>query len=116
MENGMMAQLVAQVTYYFSDENVSRDTYMLGQMDQEHYLPIAEIASWPRVQDITRTIGNNIELVTQALRACPYAEVEGSRVRPRQSRFISPHLPLPQHMFQFQEPRELIDHNNNIIM
>jgi len=92
MENGMMAQLVAQVTYYFSDENVSRDTYMWVLMDQEHYIPIAEIASWPR-----------------ALRACPYAEVEGSRVRPR---FIPPHLPLPQHMFQ---PRELIDHNNNII-
>ena len=106
----MMAQLVAEVTYYFSDENVSRDTYMWVLMDQEHYIPIAEIASWPRVQDITRTIGNNIELVTQALRACPYAEVEGSRVRPRQSRFI-PHLPLPL----AREPRELIDHNNNIM-
>ena len=104
MENGMMAQLVAQVTFYFSDENVSRDTYMWGKMDQEHYLPIAEIASWPRVQAITSTIGNNIEIVTQALRACPNAEVEGSRVRPRQSRFISPYLPQPQPMFQFLPP------------
>ena len=106
----VMARLVAQVTFYFSEDNLSTDSYMRGQMDQEHYLPIAEIASWRRVQAITRTIGNNIEIVTQALRACPNAEVEGSRVRPRQSRFI-PHLPLPL----AREPRELIDHNNNIM-
>ena len=103
MENEMMvmARLVAQVTFYFSEDNLSRDTYMWGKMDQEHYLPIAEIASWRRVQAITSTIGNNIELVTQALRACPNAEVQGSRVRPRQSWFISP---FPQPMFQFPPP------------
>ena len=100
----IMAELVAQVTHYFSDDNLKNDTYMWEQMDQEHYLPIAEIARWRRVQLITSTIGNNIEIVTQALRACPNAEVEGSRVRPRQSRFISPHLPQPQPMFQFLPP------------
>ena len=104
MDNTMKAQLVRQLTYYFSDENLENDTHMKANMDPDNYLPITMIASFYRVLKITNSI--DIELVTHALRECPNVEVQGWRVRPKQATrgpIVVQQLPPPQ-MFQVPPP------------
>lgn len=45
-------------------ENLSNDTYLLSQMDAEQYVPIATIARFNKVKNLT----NNLEVVVEVLR------------------------------------------------
>lgn len=48
--------LQQQLEYYFSKENLSRDTYLISQMDSEQYVPIATIANFEQVKKLTRDL------------------------------------------------------------
>lgn len=41
-----------QVEYYFSKDNLVKDTYLQGLMDAEGYVPLAEIAKFRRIQQL----------------------------------------------------------------
>ena len=56
--------LQQQLEYYFSKENLSRDTYLISQMDSEQYVPIATIASFEQVKKLTR----DLSLVVRVLK------------------------------------------------
>lgn len=58
------AALKKQLEYYFSTENLMRDTYLVSQMDSEHYVPITTIASFEQVKKLT----HDIDLVVEVLK------------------------------------------------
>ncbi|XP_032240362.2 la-related protein 4 isoform X3 [Nematostella vectensis] len=61
-----------QLEYYFSRENLSRDTYLLSQMDRDNYVPIWTVANFNQVKKLTK----DLELVKEALRDSPHLQVD----------------------------------------
>lgn len=53
-----------QLEYYFSNENLSHDVYLLTQMDSEQYVPISIIAGFDKVRKLT----DDMDLIVQVLR------------------------------------------------
>lgn len=52
----MLGQLVSQIEYYFSWENLSNDYYLVSQMDSEYCVPVETIARFKMVQALTMDI------------------------------------------------------------
>ncbi|VDN07754.1 unnamed protein product [Thelazia callipaeda] len=69
-----------QIEYYFSSENLQKDFYLRRKMDENGFLSLALIASFPRV----RTLTSNIDLITEALRSSDKVELseDAKYVRP----------------------------------
>ena len=73
-------RILHQVHYYFSAENLCRDEFLRGHMDQEEgWLPIQLIASFNRLRSLT----SDVELITAALQLSPELEVRDFHVRKR---------------------------------
>ena len=80
VSDGLKAALQQQLEYYFSKENLSRDPYLVSQMDSEQYVPIATIANFEQVKKLTK----DINLVVQVLKESSMVQVDESeeKVRP----------------------------------
>ncbi|XP_035707179.1 uncharacterized protein LOC110843934 isoform X2 [Folsomia candida] len=78
--------LLIQLEYYFSPENLAIDKYLVTQMDQDHYVPIATLATFNMVKKLT----SDINLVTEVLRESANVQVhpDGKRVRPVSHRTV----------------------------
>jgi la-related protein 1 len=50
----LKAAIKKQVEYYFSTNNLVRDTYLRGQMNTEGFIPISFILSFKRLSMLTR--------------------------------------------------------------
>lgn len=72
--------LRTQLEYYFSKENLVKDSYLVSQMDSESYVPIATIANFEQVKKLTRSL----DLVVDVLKESPVVQVDesGTKVRP----------------------------------
>jgi hypothetical protein len=77
----LAAQLRYQLEFYFSPENLARDSHLTQQMDGEGYVNISVIASFGRVCSMTTDIG----FVTQTMRDSKVLQVDesGTKVRVR---------------------------------
>lgn len=90
-EDDELAQrIVAQVEFYFSDENILRDSFLLKHVrrNREGYVSLKLMASFRKVKSLTK----NWELVREALRSSSSrleVNAEGTKVRRRE--------PLPEH-------------------
>ncbi|KAG4175248.1 hypothetical protein ERO13_A11G172800v2 [Gossypium hirsutum] len=73
------ANIVNQIDYYFSDENLIKDTYLRQNMDDQGWVPIKLIAGFRKVSLLT----DNIQLIRDALRSSTVVEVQGEKVRKR---------------------------------
>ncbi|KAL1561110.1 la-related protein 1C-like isoform X2 [Salvia divinorum] len=72
--------IVKQIDYYFSDENLVKDGYLKSKMDDNGWVPISLIASFPRVQRLT----TNIPLILESLRHhSTVVETQGNMIRRR---------------------------------
>lgn len=78
--------LLRQLEYYFSNENLSKDQYLLAQMDKDQYVPISVIANFEMVKRLT----NDISLVVDVLRSSSEVSVDeqGVKVRPNSKRRV----------------------------
>lgn len=78
--------LQQQLEYYFSRENLSRDTYLISQMDSDQYVSIAIIANFDQIKRLT----NDKQLVVDVLRQSPTVQVDdsGEKVRPVHKRCV----------------------------
>ena len=63
-EANLRDKLKKQLEYYFSPENLMRDSYLVSQMDSEQYVPISTIASFEQVKKLTQ----DIDLVVDVLK------------------------------------------------
>lgn len=72
-------KIVNQIEYYFSNENLIKDTYLRQNMDEQGWVPIKLIASFKKVTQLT----DDIQLILDAVRSSSAVEVEGEKVRRR---------------------------------
>ncbi|KAF3696831.1 La-related protein 4 La ribonucleoprotein domain family member 4 [Channa argus] len=78
--------LKKELEFYFSRENLSKDLYLMSQMDSDQFVPIWTIASMEGIKVLT----TDIDLILDVLRSCPMVEVDekGEKVRPNHKRCI----------------------------
>ncbi|KAK3413768.1 hypothetical protein EUGRSUZ_I02318 [Eucalyptus grandis] len=75
----LRAQIVSQIDYYFSNENLVKDPYLRQQMDRQGWVSIAVIAGFKKVKELT----NDVQLILDAVRTSAVVEVQGDKVRKR---------------------------------
>nr|XP_023893711.1 la-related protein 1C [Quercus suber]POE59514.1 la-related protein 1c [Quercus suber] len=82
------AKIVNQIDYYFSNENLIKDTYLRQNMDDQGWVPIKLIAGFNKVMLLT----DNIQLILDAVRTSVVLEIQGDKVRKREDwvRWIMP--------------------------
>ncbi|CAA2968519.1 la-related protein 1B-like [Olea europaea var. sylvestris] len=71
--------IVKQIDYYFSDENLVKDNFLRSNMDDQGWVPITLIASFPRVQQLTF----DVPFILDSLRNSSVVEVQGDKLRKR---------------------------------
>jgi len=86
-------RIMSQIDYYFSDENLIRDTYLRRNMDEQGWVSIHLIASFAKVKALT----DSIPLIVDALRFSNIVEVKDEKVRKRDDwrRWFMPSAQFP---------------------
>lgn len=84
----LLAKIVNQIDYYFSNENLIKDTFLRRNMDQNGWVPVTLIASFKKVTQLT----DNIQLILEAVRSSSVVEAQGDKIRRRDDwmRWIMP--------------------------
>ncbi|KAG2311210.1 hypothetical protein Bca4012_025662 [Brassica carinata] len=75
----LQGRVVKQIEYYFSDENLQNDQYLISLMDEQGWVPIKIIADFKRVKMMTM----DVEFIVYALRFSKSVEVQGDKIRKR---------------------------------
>ncbi|CAN4123512.1 unnamed protein product [Withania somnifera] len=76
-------RIVNQIDYYFSNENLIKDTFLRRNMDEHGWVPVTLIASFKKVMELT----DNIQLILNAVRSSTVVEVQGENLRRRNDWF-----------------------------
>ncbi|KAM8863851.1 la ribonucleoprotein 4Aa isoform 2-T2 [Spinachia spinachia] len=78
--------LKKELEFYFSRENLSKDLYLMSQMDSDQFVPIWTIASMEGIKVLTA----DMDLILDVLRSSPMVQVDekGEKVRPNHKRCI----------------------------
>lgn len=69
--------LQKQIDYYFSAENLCHDTFLTSKMDDEGFVPLSLIASFPRVRSLTF----DTTMISEAMRNSVLVEVKNGKLR-----------------------------------
>ncbi|XP_037534818.1 la-related protein 4 isoform X2 [Nematolebias whitei] len=85
-EKNLRDSLKKVLEFCFSRENLSKDLYLISQMDSDQFVPIWTIACMEDVKALT----TDLDLILDVLRASPLVQVDedGKKVRPNHSRCI----------------------------
>ncbi|XP_062971627.1 la-related protein 4 isoform X2 [Cynocephalus volans] len=78
--------LKKQLEFCFSRENLSKDLYLISQMDSDQFVPIWTVANMEEVKKLT----TDPDLILEVLRSSPMVQVDekGEKVRPSHKRCI----------------------------
>uniref|UniRef100_A0A8C2CH46 La ribonucleoprotein 4Aa n=1 Tax=Cyprinus carpio TaxID=7962 RepID=A0A8C2CH46_CYPCA len=78
--------LKKELEFCFSRENLSKDLYLISQMDSDQFVPIWTIASMEGIKVLT----TDTDLILEVLRSSPMVQVDekGEKVRPNHKRCI----------------------------
>ncbi|KAL7859745.1 hypothetical protein SRHO_G00148920 [Serrasalmus rhombeus] len=78
--------LKKELEFCFSRENLSKDLYLISQMDSDQFVPIWTIASMEGIKILT----TDMDLILDVLRSSPMVQVDekGEKVRPNHKRCI----------------------------
>jgi len=63
-EDEIRLELLKTLEYYFSSKNLSKDEYLISQMDHEYYVRLDEIAKFRKIKQLT----SDIELIKSIIR------------------------------------------------
>ncbi|KAI3725258.1 hypothetical protein L1987_65039 [Smallanthus sonchifolius] len=69
-----------QIEYYFSDQNLKTDQYLISLMDDHGWVSISTIADFKRV----KSMSTDIPLIVEVLQSSTTLEVQGEKVRKRE--------------------------------
>ncbi|KAG6605851.1 La-related protein 1A, partial [Cucurbita argyrosperma subsp. sororia] len=75
----LRANIVKQIEYYFSDENLKNDHYLISLMNDHGWVPISAIAEFKRVKKMS----TDIPFILDSLHSSAIVEVQGDKVRRR---------------------------------
>ncbi|XP_049393958.1 la-related protein 1C-like isoform X1 [Solanum stenotomum] len=76
-------RIVNQIDYYFSNENLIKDTFLRQNMDEQGWVPVTLIAGFKKVMELT----DNIQLILNVVRSSTVVEVQGEKLRRRNDWF-----------------------------
>ncbi|XP_006900299.1 PREDICTED: la-related protein 4 isoform X1 [Elephantulus edwardii] len=78
--------LKKQLEFCFSRENLSKDLYLISQMDSDQFIPIWTVANMEEIKKLT----TDLDLILEVLRSSPMVQVDekGEKVRPSHKRCI----------------------------
>uniref|UniRef100_A0A3P9PQX7 La ribonucleoprotein 4Ab n=1 Tax=Poecilia reticulata TaxID=8081 RepID=A0A3P9PQX7_POERE len=85
-EESLRESLKKRLEFCFSRENLSKDLYLISQMDSDQFIPIWTVACMEDIKALT----TDMDLILEVLRASPLVQVDeaGEKVRPNHSRCI----------------------------
>uniref|UniRef100_A0A8C1CF30 La ribonucleoprotein 4Aa n=1 Tax=Cyprinus carpio carpio TaxID=630221 RepID=A0A8C1CF30_CYPCA len=85
-EETLRESLKKELEFCFSRENLSKDLYLISQMDSDQFVPIWTIASMEGIKVLT----TDTDLILDVLRSSPMVQVDekGEKVRPNHKRCI----------------------------
>ncbi|KAK7300310.1 hypothetical protein RJT34_11153 [Clitoria ternatea] len=75
----LRTSIVKQIDYYFSDENLQNDHYLISLMDDQGWVPIYTVAGFKRVKKMS----TDIPFILDALQSSNTVEVQGDKIRKR---------------------------------
>ncbi|XP_041998139.1 la-related protein 1A-like [Salvia splendens] len=75
----LRAKIVKQIEYYFSDENLQTDPYLISLMDNQGWVPVSVIADFKRV----KRMDADVPFILDALQSSEVIETQGQKVRRR---------------------------------
>ncbi|KAL8160516.1 hypothetical protein V2J09_002053 [Rumex salicifolius] len=106
-DSQLHAKIINQIDYYFSNENLIKDTYLRKNMDEYGWVAIQLIANFKKVVELT----TDIQLILDALRASTVVEVQGDKIRKRDDwmRWVMPSAAQYPTASGSQYPRMLQD-------
>ncbi|KAJ8470433.1 hypothetical protein OPV22_024776 [Ensete ventricosum] len=76
-------QLRLQIEFYFSDDNLKLDTFLLNKMDSQGGVPISMVAGFSLVKTLTNDEPNNIPHILTALEGSTVVQVQDDKIRRR---------------------------------
>uniref|UniRef100_A0ACD5WQT4 Uncharacterized protein n=1 Tax=Avena sativa TaxID=4498 RepID=A0ACD5WQT4_AVESA len=85
----LQRELLVQIDYYFSDENLCKDIYLRQHMDDQGWVPVSLIAGFNQVQKLLYRIGqlqnltNNLQFILDTVLLSTVLEVQGNKLRRR---------------------------------
>ncbi|XP_038900553.1 la-related protein 1A [Benincasa hispida] len=85
----LRANIIKQIEYYFSNENLKNDHYLISLMDDHGWVPISAIAEFKRVKKMS----TDISFILDSLHSSASVEVQGEKVRKRDE--WSKWIPVP---------------------
>ncbi|KAK1370114.1 HTH La-type RNA-binding domain-containing protein [Heracleum sosnowskyi] len=77
--DSLQSNITKQIEYYFSDENLQTDNYLLSLIDAQGWVPISIIADFKRV----KRMSTDIHFILDALQNSSAVEVQNEKVRRR---------------------------------
>ncbi|CAN4124177.1 unnamed protein product [Withania somnifera] len=83
LDTQLHTRIVSQINYYFSNENLIKDTFLRQNMDEHGWVPVTLIAGFKKVMELT----DNIQLILNAVRSSTVVEVQGEKLRRRNDWF-----------------------------
>ncbi|MEQ2181436.1 hypothetical protein GOODEAATRI_011555 [Goodea atripinnis] len=85
-EESLRSSLKKRLEFCFSRENLSKDLYLISQMDSDQFIPVWTVACMEDIKALT----TDMDLILEVLRASPLVQVDdaGEKVRPNHSRCI----------------------------
>ncbi|MEE6471882.1 hypothetical protein FKM82_009404 [Ascaphus truei] len=101
--------LKKQLEFCFSRENLSKDLYLMSQMDSDQFVPIWTIANMEGIKKLTA----DMDLILEVLRSTPVVQVDekGEKVRPNHKRCIIILREILE-TTPVEEVKALFDHEN----
>ncbi|XP_050441321.1 la-related protein 1B isoform X2 [Adelges cooleyi] len=91
-EQTVINLLKQQISYYFSTDNLCKDTFFRFHMDDDGFVPVTFIASFKRVRELSQ----DVSLVLKAMIDMEELEIKGHMVRSRNDPTKWPLKEIPQ--------------------
>ncbi|XP_051120482.1 la-related protein 1A-like [Andrographis paniculata] len=103
----LRANVLKQIEYYFSDENLQNDYYLISLMDDQGWVPISTIAEFKRV----KRMNVEVSFILDTLQSSNSVEVKGEKVRRRNE--WEKWIPTTLKKNEVTDAVERDDHNEN---
>ncbi|KAL8211182.1 hypothetical protein R6Q57_005619 [Mikania cordata] len=97
------ANIVSQIDYYFSNENLVKDIYLRQNMDKQGWVSASLIGGFKKVSSLT----DNVQLILDVMRTSTVVEVQGDKIRrrndwmkwimPASGQYMNPSSPQANH-------------------
>jgi len=82
--NALKEAVLKQVEFYFSEENLSKDAYLISLMDGDYFVPVSTIAQFGKMKALT----TDESLIVESLSCSTVVQLSGdnTKIKPREGK------------------------------